>query len=61
VNAKKRKQLRKQFEELTFAQLVALTVQKADVTLSTAKASTREALIDTLITVDGALKPEETK
>lgn len=59
MNAKKRKQLRKQFEELTKPQLVALAVQKEVLPYQIALGQTKESLVETLITVEGVLKPAQ--
>ena len=59
MSGKKRKQLRKQLDALEHRQLVALGKQKTDVSYQTLLKTSKEDLVDVLITVDGVLKPEE--
>ena len=58
MNAKKRKSLTIQLSALTRAQLVALAVQKEVLPYQIALGQTKEALVESLIVVDGVLKPE---
>lgn len=57
MNAKKRKQLRNQMRELTRAQLVALATQKGVLSYQEALTKTKDELVDTLVPVEGVLKP----
>jgi hypothetical protein len=57
-DAKKRKKMRKYLLTLSRAQLVALGKQKTDVPYQTLLSMDVETLADTLIVVDGVLKPE---
>jgi len=60
MNAKKRKNLKVQLNALTKAQLVALAVQKDVMPYQIALGQTKEALVESLIVVEGVLKPEAT-
>jgi len=59
MSKKKRKHFRDQIEALTKAQLVALAVQKEVMPFLIAKGRTKEALVESLIAVEGVLKPEQ--
>lgn len=59
MNAKERKHLMSQFEPLTRAQLIALATQKEVMPYQVARVQSKEALIESLIVVEGVLKPEQ--
>jgi len=59
VNSKELKNLKKQLDELSLAQLVALAVQKGAFTFLVAKSQPRKALLEALVKVEGVLKPEQ--
>lgn len=59
MNSKRRKQLCKQLNALEHQQLVALGSQKTNVPFQTLLKTSKEDLVEILITVDGVLKPEE--
>ena len=57
MNAKKRKGVKTQLEAMSKAQLVALAVQKTSLTYQEALATDKDALVMTLVIVEGVLKP----
>jgi hypothetical protein len=59
MNAKKRKNLKIQLNALTKAQLIALAVQKEVLPYLIALGQTKESLVETLLPVEGVLKPQE--
>jgi len=57
MNAKQRKYVKTQLNDLTKAQLVALAVQKEVLPFLIAQGQTKEALVESLIDVKAVLKP----
>jgi hypothetical protein len=57
MSSKKRKHLKAQFEALTRPQLVALAVQKEVIPYAIAIGMSQAALVESLIVVEGVLKP----
>jgi|GEM_PF-2940419 len=59
MNAKERKLLKRQLDELTLKQLVALATQKSDLSYPIVRHTPRGELIDFLMTIENVLKPEK--
>lgn len=57
LNKKQRKALRACFDKLTRQQLIAIAVQKEVLPYREARTKTREDLVETLIKIQGVLKP----
>ena len=59
MNSKKRKHIKGQLASLTRGQLVALATQKKVMPYQIALGQTKDALVEALVVVEGALKPEQ--
>jgi len=59
MNAKKRKSLKRQLEQLSRAQLVSLATQKEVMPYIIAVGQTKDALVEALVVVEDVMVPEK--